>query len=84
MNNSLLKKDGVQTLIASLLCILLGLLLGYVALLLINASGAWKAITTIAKNFLYYPSGPARIKYLGNTLVKTAPLLLCSLSVLFA
>ncbi|MFR3922573.1 MAG: hypothetical protein ACLTYN_12090 [Dysosmobacter welbionis] len=36
------------------------------------------------ENFLYYPSAAARLRYLGNTLVKTAPLLMCSLSVLFA
>ena len=82
--NNLLKNSGVQSLIASLLCILVGLLVGYVALLVINAEGAWKAITTICKNFMYYPSKPAQLKYLGNTLVKTAPLLMCSLSVLFA
>ena len=82
--NNLLKNSGVQSLIASLLCILVGLLVGYVALLVINAEGAWKAITTICKNFMYYPSKPAQIKYLGNTLVKTAPLLMCALSVLFA
>ena len=32
----------------------------------------------------YYPSAAARIKYFGSTLVKTAPLLMCSLSVLFS
>ena len=36
------------------------------------------------ENFLYYPSAAARLRYFGNTLVKTAPLLMCSLSVLFA
>ena len=82
--NNLLKNSGVQSLIASVLCILIGLLVGYIALLIINAEGAWKAITTICKNFMYYPSKPAQIKYLGNTLVKTAPLLMCALSVLFA
>ena len=82
--NNLLRNSGVQSLLASLMCILVGLLVGYVALLIINAEGAWKAITTICKNFMYYPSKPAQIKYLGNTLVKTAPLLMCALSVLFA
>lgn len=81
---NLLKNDGVQTLIASALCILVGLLVGYIALLIINPSGANEAILTIIKNFFYYPSGPARLRYLGNTIVKTAPLLMCSLSVLFA
>ena len=82
--NNLLRNSGVQSLLASLLCILVGLLVGYIALLLINADGAWKAITTICKNFMYYPSKPAQLKYLGNTLVKTAPLVMCALSVLFA
>ena len=83
-NNNLLKNSGVQSLIASLLCIIVGLLVGYLALLIINAEGAGTAITTIIKNYFYYPSGAAQMKYLGNTLVKTAPLLMCSLSVLFA
>lgn len=83
-NNRLLRNSGVQSLLASLMCILVGLLAGYVLLLLINAEGAWEAIVTIVKNFMYYPSGKAQLKYLGNTLVRTAPLLMCSLSVLFA
>lgn len=82
--NSLLRNNGFLTLIASLICILLGLLVGYIALLIINPAGAWQAITAIVKNFLYYPSAKAAVLYLGNTLVKAAPLLLCSLSVLFA
>ena len=82
--NNLLKNSGVQSLIASLMCSVIGLLVGYLALLIIDAKGAWGAITTIIKNFFYYPSGPAKLKYFGNTLVKSAPLLLCSLSVLFA
>ncbi len=82
--NNLLKNSGVQSLLASLMCIVVGLLVGYIALLIINAEGANKAIVTIMQNFMYYPSKPAQLKYLGNTLVKTAPLLMCSLSVLFA
>lgn len=78
------KNKGVQSLVASLLCILLGLLIGFVVLLVINPAGAWEAITTIVKNFWTYPSVPAQFKYLGSTLVKTAPLLMCSLSILFA
>ena len=74
----LLRKSGVQTLISSLLCIILGLFVGYLALLIIEPSGAWGAILGVLKNFLKYPSAAARIKYLGNTFVKTAPLLLCS------
>ena len=83
-NNSILRNKGVQSLLASLLCIFIGLVIGYLVLLAINPAGAWEAILTIIKNFFYYPSGPARMKYFGSTLVKTAPLLMCSLSVLFA
>ena len=81
---NLLKNSGVQSLIASLLCIVIGMLVGYIALLIINAEGATNAILTIIKNYMYYPKQAAQLKYLGNTLVKTAPLLMCSLSVLFA
>ena len=82
-NKSILKNPGVQSLLTSLLCILLGLFIGYLVLLLINPTGAWGAITNVMKNFLTYSSAKAQLKYLGNTLVRTAPLLMCSLSVLF-
>ena len=81
---SLLRNNAAQSLLASLLCILIGLLVGYVVLLLINPAGAGEAITTIVKNFMTYSRRNAQLKYLGSTLVKTAPLLMCSLSVLFA
>ena len=80
----ILKNQAVQSLLSSLLCILLGLLLGYIVLLFINPAGAGEEIITVIKNFFYYPSKAAVIKYFGNTLVKTAPLLMCGLSVLFA
>lgn len=80
----ILRQPGVQTLLASLICILLGLVVGYIALLIINPAGAWEAITDIVKNFLGMKSPAAQLKNLGNTLVKAAPLLMCSLSVLFA
>ena len=82
-NKNILKNPGVQSLLTSLLCILLSLFIGYLVLLLINPTGAWGAITNVMKNFLTYSSAKAQLKYLGNTLVRTAPLLMCSLSVLF-
>ena len=82
-SKNILKNPGVQSLLTSLLCILLGLFIGYLVLLLINPTGAWGAITNVMKNFLTYSSAKAQLKYLGNTLVRTAPLLMCSLSVLF-
>lgn len=76
-------RPAVQSITASLLCILLGLLIGFVVLLFINAKGSWNAIVTILKNYMTYPTLPAAKKYLGNTLVKTAPLLMCALSIQF-
>ena len=84
MKRNLLKNNGVQSLLASLACIVLGLFLGYVVLLIINPAGAGEAILTVIKNFLTYNRPASQLKYLGNTLVKTAPLLMCALSILFA
>ena len=81
---SILKSDGFQSLIASLICIVLGLLIGYIVLLFINPDGAGDAIMTVIKNFFTYKKPTSQLKYFGNTLVKTAPLLMCSLSILFA
>ena len=79
-----LERDGVQSLLASLLCIVLGLFVGYIVLLCINPAGAGKAITSILKNFLYFPKPEVALEYFGSTLAKTAPLLMCTLSILFA
>ena len=78
-----LRKDSVQTLISSLLCVIGGLLMGYLVLLIIEPKGAWEAIIAVLKNFYHYPK-TLQMKYFGQTLVRTAPLLLCALSVLFA
>lgn len=79
-----LQKDGVQTVAASLVCILLGLLVGYIVLFLINPAEAGTAMSSILKNFLYFPRPEVALEYFGSTLAKTAPLLMCTLSVLFA
>ncbi len=81
--STLIRKDGFQTLLASLICILGGVLVGYIALLIIEPSGAFEAITAVLKSFFRFP-GNLRLKYFGQTLVRTVPLLLCALSVLFA
>lgn len=75
---------AVQTITAALVCIVLGLLVGYIVLLFIEPSGAWTAITDVMKNFFTYSRPEAQLKYFGNTLSRTAPLLLCALSILFA
>ena len=84
MKKNLLKNNGMQTLLASLICVFLGLLIGFVVLLFINPNGAGEAILAVIKNFLNYSKAATQAKYLGNTLVKTAPLLMCALAILFA
>ena len=81
--DTLIRKDSFQTLLASLVCILGGLIVGYIVLLLIEPSGAFEAILAVMKSFLRYP-GSLKLKYFGQTLVRTVPLLMCALSVLFA
>lgn len=81
---NILSNGAVQTLLASLICIVLGLFVGYIVLLIINPEGAGRAITAILENFLYFPRPEVALEYFGSTLAKTAPLLMCTLSVLFA
>ena len=81
---SILRKPALQTLLSSLVCILLGILIGYIVLLIIDPANATKALGEILKNFWNYRKPNIQMKNLGNTLVKTAPLLMCGLSVLFA
>ena len=80
---SLIRSESFQTLLASLVCVLGGLLVGYIALLIIEPSGAWRAITAVMKSFFNFP-GKLMLKYFGQTLTRTVPLLMCALSVLFA
>ena len=84
MKKNIWKSDGMQSLIASLICVILGLLIGLVVLLFINPKGAFGAIGTLLKNFMIYGKASLRVKYFGTTLVKTVPLLLCALSILFS
>ena len=80
---SLIRSDGFQTLLASLVCIIGGIFAGYIALLIIEPSGAFEAICAVLKSFFRFP-GKLMYKYMGQTLVRTVPLLMCALSVLFA
>lgn len=80
---SIAKSNAFQSIVASLLCIIIGLVLGFIVLLIIKPEGAWQGITDLLKNFFNRPNGRLTMKYLGNTLVKTAPLIMCSLSILF-
>ena len=46
-SDSFLSKPAVQSILAALLCIVIGLLIGYIALLIISPKGATEAIITI-------------------------------------
>lgn len=84
MKKNIWRTNGMQSLIASLVCVVLGLLIGLVVLLFINPNGAFEAIGTLLKNFMIYNRASLRLKYFGTTLVKTVPLLMCALSILFS
>ncbi len=80
----LLKNEGVQAFVASVLCILMGILIGFIVLLFINPEGALESILNVIKNFFTWKRPASQIKQLGNTLAKTMPLIMCSLSILFS
>ena len=80
----ILKNPGAQAFLASIICILLGLLIGYIVLLFINPEGAAESIINVIKNFFTWSKPKTQLKQFGNTLAKTMPLLMCSLSILFA
>ena len=82
---SLLKKPGFQTLLASVLCAILGIIIGFFILLAMNPEHAAEGMFAILRNFFKYSSNPTNLMYyLGSTLVKAVPLILCSEAILFA
>ena len=80
---NILKSNAFQTILSSLLCILFGVIICYIVLLCINPAGANEAMTTILQNFLSASKANLRLKNFGSTLVKTAPLVMCGLSIQF-
>ena len=80
---SVLHNASLTSCLSSLLCVILGLAIGYLVLLLIEPSGAAEAIGKVLSGFFNWPA-KAVMKYMGQTIVRTVPLLMCALSVLFA
>ena len=71
--------EAALSVMASLICILAGLLFGLVILLCINCDNAWDGALRILKGgFFMKPKG------IGNVLAQTAPLIMTGLSVAFA
>ena len=76
--------DTFKSIISAVICALVGIFVGFIILLIINAEHAPKAISVILKNFMYYRNNGKKLYYLGQTLVKAVPLILCGIAVLFA
>lgn len=81
---NLLKAPAFRSIVSAILCAAIGIFVGFIILLIINAEHAPKAISVILKNFFYYRNHGKKLYYLGQTLVKAVPLILCSIGVLFA
>lgn len=81
---SLMKKDAMKTIVTSLWCALLGLILGFFILLCLNVKDAAYGMTSILGNYLIFTNAQDRLNYFGQTLAKTAPLIAMSLSILVA
>ena len=82
--SNLIKKDATKTIVTSLWCALLGLVLGFIILLCINAKEAASGMGTVLGNYFIFSSHSERLDYFGQTLAKTAPLIAMSLSILVA
>ena len=81
---AMLASDTFRSIASAVICALVGILVGFIILLIINAEHAPKAISVILKNFMYYRNNGKKLYYLGQTLVKAVPLILCGIAVLFA
>lgn len=75
------KSDGFKSIIASLVCVVLGLLIGFIVIVIVNAQHSGLAIVTILKGGF---NAPRWARGVGAVLVNATPLLLCSLSIIFA
>ena len=79
MNN-----DRLHRVSASLCCVGIGLVLGFLVLVVISPGDAVAAFVTMLQNFFYFPRADVALEYFGSTLVQAAPLSLCAISVIYA
>lgn len=84
-------KSGLVSILSSLICICIGLLLGYLFLLAMNAEGAYeKGFSRILKGGFYLFDNERmravgqHLQPLGQEIVEATPLIMCGLSVAFA
>ena len=82
---SIFRKPGFQTLLASILCAILGIILGYLVLLMMNPAHAAEGILAILRNFFKFAGNQKKLmSSLGSVLVKSVPVILCAEAILFA
>ena len=60
--------DTFRSIASAVICALVGIIVGFIILLIINAEHAPKAISVILKNFMYYRNNGKKLYYLGQTL----------------
>ncbi|MCQ2240027.1 ABC transporter permease [Treponema sp.] len=82
--NKIAASPSFRSIVSAVMCALVGIIVGFIILMIINAEHAPKAISVILKNFMYYRNNGKKLYYLGQTLVKSVPLILCGIGVLFA
>ncbi|WP_408069632.1 ABC transporter permease [Butyrivibrio sp. JL13D10] len=82
---SFFRKPAFQTLLASVLCAILGIILGYVILLLMNPAHAAEGMFAILRNFFKFAGNQKKLmSAMGSVLVKSVPVILCAEAILFA
>ena len=89
--SSLLKKEGVRSVIASVVCVLGGILVGFIVLLLlsifaenVSVGEAFSGIAIVLGGPFSGGSGRDILFQLGNMLFQSAPLIMTGLSVALA
>ena len=79
------KKPEFQTIIASIACAILGIICGFIILLLMNPAHAFEGIIAVLRNFFKFSNNTKNLMYYaGSTLVKSVPVILCAEAILFA
>ncbi|MCR5196245.1 MAG: ABC transporter permease [Pseudobutyrivibrio sp.] len=83
---SFFKRPAIQTLLASVICAVVGIILGYIALYIINSEHAADSMKALLVNFFKFRvvKGPLLMKNFGSFLVKSVPIILCAEAILFA
>lgn len=79
-----MKKRQMSNVSALLLCVAAGLVLGFLVLLIIEPPEAPGAFVTMLQNFFFFPRADVALEHFGSTLVQTASLALCAISVIYA